>query len=165
MYAGGNPISYRDPKGKELVLGAIGAAAGITYGLINGYLSGDRGAELAVDVAASTASGALIGLSNGLSLLDAAITNAGIEAYRQLGNSAISGCQKEDARYIALAGGASIFGDLIGAGSAAVRAELATNQTHAIVGSDAFANFGSFISTNRGGLFNIPISAAQGSTY
>lgn len=94
----GNPVSYRDPQGKELTLALIGGGLGAAYGAINGYLAGDRGWELAADIAAGGGSGALIGLTNGLSLVQGAIVNAGIESYRQLAVSAISGCQKEDWR-------------------------------------------------------------------
>jgi uncharacterized protein RhaS with RHS repeats len=163
-YVEGNPIAYRDPKGTELelALAVIGGGAGAIYGAINGYLAGDRDGALAVDIAAGAGSGALIGLTNGLSLIEGAIVNAGIESYRQLAVSAISGCQKEDARYIVAAGGLSVLGDLAGGAAAYIGAEIDTEAAHMIVNPDTYDNLAKFISLNAGSILNIPLSGAQG---
>jgi hypothetical protein len=144
------------------VLGLIGGGLGAAYGVLNGYLAGDRGAELAVDIVAGAGSGALIGLTNGLSLVEGAIVNAGIESYRQLAISAISGCQKEDARYIVAAGGLSVLGDLAGGAAAAVKAEIDTGALHMIVTPGAYDSLKGIISLIAGSILNIPLSGAQG---
>jgi len=161
-YVNGNPVSYRDPQGKELTLALIGGGLGAIYGAVNGYLAGDRGWELAADIAAGGGSGALIGLTNGLSLVQGAIVNAGIESYRQLAVSAISGCQKVDLRYVAAAGGLSVLGDLAGGGVAVVKAEIDTEAMHMIVSPETYKSLADFISLNVSNLLNIPLSAAQG---
>jgi hypothetical protein len=80
---------------------------------------------VAADFFAGAASGDLIGLTNGLSLLQTvaadAVINAGIESYRQLANSAITGCQKEDLRGIVVAAATSVLRDAAGTGAAWVR--------------------------------------------
>jgi RHS repeat-associated protein len=119
-YVGGDPISYRDPDGREGILGAIGGVVGGVWGGVNGWIGGDRGWCLAVDVGAGAATGALAGLTNGLSLLDMmaarAIISAGIEAGRQMINGGLSGNEDIDVTAISLAALGSLVGD--GAGEA-----------------------------------------------
>jgi hypothetical protein len=95
----GNPISYEDPSGHELIAGVIGAGIGATLAIINGVITGDSNSQIAVDAAAGAATRGLIGLTNGLSLLgDIALraeASVVIEELRQLGNDVISDCPKD----------------------------------------------------------------------
>jgi hypothetical protein len=90
-YAAGNPISYRDATGKDPLLAVIGALAGTGYGIVNGIIAGDSRDELIADAIAGASQGGLITLTDGLSLLQGAVVNAGIESYRQIANSAVTG--------------------------------------------------------------------------
>jgi RHS repeat-associated protein len=162
-YVGGNPISYRDPDGEDPLLAVIGAGAGLLYGLANGVIAGDSRNELIADAIAGAAGGGLIGLTDGLSLLGGigfgAVTNAGIESYRQIANSAITGCDKFDKRGVAFAAAGSVFGDLVGGASSLIRAEGASVANHAIFLPEEYDNLAKFISLNVSGIANMPYSA------
>jgi uncharacterized protein RhaS with RHS repeats len=162
-YVNGNPISYRDPDGEDPLLAVIGAGAGLLYGLANGVIAGDSRNELIADAIAGAASGGLIGLTDGLSLIGGigfgAVTNAGIESYRQIANSAITGCDKFDKRGVAFAAAGSVFGDLVGGASSLIRAEGASVANHAIFLPEEYDNLAKFISLNVGGIANMPYSA------
>jgi hypothetical protein len=68
--------------------------AGTGYGIVNGIIAGDSRNELISDAVAGAAQGGLIGLTDGLSLLESvgfnAVANAGIESYKQIANSAVT---------------------------------------------------------------------------
>lgn len=59
-----------DLKRKDSALAAAGAVIGLSVGFINGYISGDRGMALLEGSGAGDAAGGLIGLTDGLSLLE-----------------------------------------------------------------------------------------------
>jgi RHS repeat-associated protein len=162
-YVDGNPISYRDPDGEDPLLAVIGAGAGLLYGLANGVIAGDSRNELIADAIAGAASGGLIGLTDGLSLIGGigfgAVTNAGIESYRQIANSAITGCDKFDKRGVAFAAAGSVFGDLVGGASSLIRAEGASVVNHAIFLPEEYDNLAKFISLNVSSIANMPYSA------
>lgn len=143
-YTSGNPISFRDPEGKELVGAVVGAALGVGWGVLSGYIAGDRGwGELTADGLAGGLTGSLAGLTNGASLLGGEVSllgglaaragaSAGIEGLRQVANDAISGCiQDTNYHAILFAGAGSLVGDGIGkfAGSAASESWGAINHT------------------------------------
>jgi hypothetical protein len=156
---GGNPISYRDPDGEDPLLAVIGAGAGLLYGLANGVIAGDSRNELIADAIAGAASGGLIGLTDGLSLIGGIGFGAVTESYRQIANSAITGCDKFDKRGVAFAAAGSAFGDLVGGASSLIRAEGASVANHAIFVPEEYDNLAKFISLNVGGIATIPYSA------
>jgi RHS repeat-associated protein len=124
---GGDPIMYRDPQGREFVLGLIGGAIGGAWGFYNGYVSGDTGWALALDVLSGAGTGALAGLTNGASLLETeggamaarAILSAGIEATHQIVNASLPCHNWDEINYvdIAAAGAGSVFGDGLSGGA------------------------------------------------
>jgi hypothetical protein len=162
-YTNGNPISYRDPSGKDPLLALVGVIAGTGYGIVNGIIAGDSRNELIADAVAGAAQGGLIGLTDGLSLLESvsfnAVANAGIESYRQIANSAITGCNKFDERGVAFASAGGVFGDLVGGASSLIRAEGASVANHAIFLPEEYDNLAKFISLNTGGIAQMPYSA------
>jgi len=61
-YTRGNPISYRDPTGKDPFIGAtVGAVAGGIFGGIGAYVQGGSASDIALAVLYGAGSGALIG--------------------------------------------------------------------------------------------------------
>ena len=118
------------------------------------------------DAIAGAASGGLIGLTDGLSLIEGigfgAVTNAGIESYRQIANSAITGCDKFDKGGVAFAAAGSVFGDLAGGASSLIRAEGASVANHAIFLPEAYDSLAKFISLNVAGIATTPYSAVTG---
>jgi RHS repeat-associated protein len=66
-YVGGNPLSYRDPRGHEMVLALVGTVIGGAAGYINGRIQGDQGDQLWEDAGTGAAVGLVGGLTNGLS--------------------------------------------------------------------------------------------------
>jgi hypothetical protein len=137
----------------------IGVLAGTGYGIVNGIIAGDSRNELIADAIAGAAQGGLIGLTDGLSLLEGAAVSAGIESYRQIANSAITGCNKFDKGGVAFAAGGSVFGDLVGGASSLIRAEGASVANHAIFMPEEYDALARFISLNVGGILNMPYSA------
>jgi hypothetical protein len=161
-YASGNPTSNRGPTGKDPLLAVIGALAGTGYGIVNGIIAGDSRNELIADAIAGAAQRGLIGLTDGLSLLQGAVVSAGIESCRQIANSAVTGCDKFDKGGAAFAAGGSLLGDLVGGASSLNRAEGASAANHAIFLPEEYDNLSRFISLNAGGLLNLPYSAVTG---
>jgi hypothetical protein len=141
----------------------IGAGAGLLYGLANGVIAGDSRNELIADAVAGAVQGGVIGLTDGISLLGdvafTAVASAGIESYRQIANSAITGCNKFDKRGVAYAAAGGAFGSIVGGASSVVRAELATTANHATFLAEKYANLAKFISLNIGGIVEMPYSA------
>lgn len=129
---------------------------------MNGIIAGDSRNELIADAIAGAAQGGLIGLTDGLSLLQGAVVAAGIESYRQIANSAVTGCDKFDKRGVDFAAGGSLFGDLLGGASSLIRAEGASVANHAIFLPEEYDNLSRFISLNVGGIVNMPYSAVTG---
>lgn len=165
VYVRNNPLRWTDPEGREVLLGLVGAGIGGAWGLVNGYIAGDRGSKLWVDFTAGAATGGLAGLTNGFSLAETIVArsmiSAGIESYRQLANSAISGCVNINQSDIALAGVTSIFGDLAGEAAAAGAALRATNRLqYNVPRSDMFSTV---VGGNAAGAITAPYSAMQGS--
>jgi len=157
-YVAGNPVNFRDPKGRELALGVIGAAVGVGYGIIDGVVHGDSARVIAIDAVAGAASGGLTGLSNGLLWWQAATINAGIESWRQLGADVATGCVVGDYGAIAFAGGASVAGDLLGRGVAIGKADALTERAHMLVDWRVYENLANFVSINAGGWLSVPFS-------
>lgn len=142
----------------------VGAGIGGTWGLVNGILAGDRGWELAADVGAGVATGGLAGLTNGLSLLDGiaarSVLSAGIEAYRQLAQDAITGCARSNIADIVFAGGGSVVGDGIGSFSAAAASEQLGSALHMYVDPSEFTT--TVVSGIVGGSVAAPVFAIEG---
>lgn len=124
-YVGGNPLSYRDPTGQFIPEAVAGLVVGAAWGYVSGLVSGDHGDQLLHDVEVGAVVGGLAGLTDGGSLLaDTGVSafwkgagvlarvglNAGGEAVRQKINY---GCVNNIGN-VALAGGLSVAGDLVG---------------------------------------------------
>ena len=61
-YAAGNPVSRRDPTGKDPFIGAtVGAIAGGIFGGLGAYVQGGSASDIAVAALYGAGSGALIG--------------------------------------------------------------------------------------------------------
>ena len=126
-YAGGDPIMYRDPQGRELGLAVIGGVIGGAWSLYNGYESGERGWALALDGLSGVGIGALAGLTNGASLLETeggamaarAILSAGIEATHQIVSASLPCHNWDEINYVDIvaAGAGSVFGDGLSGGA------------------------------------------------
>jgi RHS repeat-associated protein len=116
-YVYGNPIQLRDPRGEcpWCAAVAIGATYGMVQSVVNGWVSGDRDwKSLSLDAVTGAVSGGAQGAVVGWGLTGIgvrALIGAGGEAWRQLGHMAIDGCVTNPGWDIALAGGASVFGD------------------------------------------------------
>ncbi len=164
-YVAGDPLTYRDPQGRELAAGIVGGAIGAIWGGINGYLEGDRGSTLLIDALSGAATGGLAGLTNGLSLTEGlagrAVLSSIFEADRQVANGAIRGCIKINKTQIALAGVASIFGDLAGTATTEQQALRATERLHYNVPS-VDTVFSTVVGGNASGAIETPYSAMQG---
>ena len=65
-YAGESPLMYRDPSGHFLPEAAI---IGGAWGAVNGIIAGDNWKQVVVDGLAGAGTGALIGLTDGMSLV------------------------------------------------------------------------------------------------
>jgi hypothetical protein len=87
------------------------------------------------------------------------------ESYRQLANSAITGCQKEDLRGIGVAAATSVLGDAAGTGAAWVRAEMNTDALHYGVLISQYDNLSKFISVNVSDILFMPYSGAVGGRF
>ena len=158
-YALQDPVNLIDLKGKDPVLAAAGAAIGLGVGLINGYISGDRGMALLEDSGAGAAAGGLIGLTDGLSLLEGVGARAAIsvsaEALREEVNN---GCLNTS--NLAYAAAASTAGDFAGnftSESGAITAEGATHQE-----MEPSKYLESAVSSATSGAFGTTSAAIQG---
>lgn len=163
-YANQNPMSYVDRNGKDPFLAVVGGGIGIGWGLINGYLAGDTGWKLAADAAAGGATGALIGLTDGLSLVGGiaarSAASMGIEGAREIVNGSISGCVHLNGRDIAMAGLSSVFGDSLGnADAGAVADDLSHGLHWNVPPSDVGA---AMVGGNAAGAISSPNAALEG---
>ena len=80
-----DPVNGVDPSGHFVVEAIVGGAVGMAWGAFNGYIEGDRGSALARDILADGATGALIGLTDGASLLESEALNAAAGAALRTG--------------------------------------------------------------------------------
>lgn len=119
-YVGGSPMMYRDPSGHFLPETAVGALIGGLWGGVNGLIAGDNWKQIAVDSLAGAGTGALIGLTDGMSLIGGMATRSvvsmGIDATRQMANWGLDPCHDMDfnARDMIFAGIGSVVGDGVG---------------------------------------------------
>ena len=80
-----DPVNAIDLSGHFLIEAAVGGVLGAIWGGASGYIEGDRGSALWRDIAVDGATGALIGLTDGASLLESEALNAAAGAALQTG--------------------------------------------------------------------------------
>ena len=155
-YVAGNPLGYRDPSGRFIPEAVIGAGIGLVFGVVNGVIAGDYGnggwsglAKLGTDGLAGAGSGALIGLTDGMSLVGGiaarSVLSAGIEVGREAITSEINGCLKFSNRDITGAAFGSAFGDLVGAAASSGAAADAIEQTGHMFSEGDFGVYGTTV--------------------
>jgi RHS repeat-associated protein len=62
-YSFENPVSYRDPDGKDPFLAAIGFGGGLVYGTISGLIEGKSAGEIAINALEDASIGGLTGMA------------------------------------------------------------------------------------------------------
>ncbi len=143
-YALNNPLYYFDKSGKDPVSALVGGFLGGTWGLVNGLIAGHSGTELLNDVADNAAEGALIGLTDGLSLVPGLVAeigiSAGIDLLHQTETGMLHGCIKINGKKLAEAVVGTLIGDNVGdwAGKAGLNtdnAAAAGSITEGLLGS------------------------------
>jgi hypothetical protein len=153
----GNPISYRDPDGRDPLLAAIGFGGGLIFGTISGLIEGKTASEIAINALEDASLGGLTGLTDGLNLVGTLSLNAGInaagEAFKEQVGIWNTGCEKLNGTKIAFAGGSGLLGDLGGRVVSGGFAEAATVATHVVQeSSDVLA---SILGANISGVLSL----------
>ncbi len=157
-YTNGNPVSYRDPTGKDPLLALIGAVGGFGYGYVAGLIEGQSGTDLYLHALEDAGIGGLTGLTDGLNLVPRILANAGInavgEAYKEEVSYMKTGCPREfNGTKIALAGFTSVLGDLGGNLAGHALAGHATELTHIL--QESSLSIEQFVDANINGALSL----------
>jgi RHS repeat-associated protein len=130
-YVSNDPVNVRDPLGSDPVGAIVGGLVGGAVGYIDGKLHGDSGSKLKNDVLSGIASGALVGLTDGASLLYTGLRAAesmGVEAIKDYANNGcVSGHELAQAAIL------SSLSDSVGTAVADFQAGKASDALHMIV--------------------------------